>query len=75
MRGDTATARVVRDVPEAAELVQRGVQAIQRHDLNAAREALGQAERLNPEQANLWAARAGIYLMQGQRNQALEALN
>jgi tetratricopeptide (TPR) repeat protein len=69
-----ATSRVVRDVPEAAEFVRKGAEAAQSRDFNAAREALAQAERLNPQQSGLWMARAFLYGMQLQNEKALEAL-
>ena len=69
-----ATSRVVRDAPEAAEFVRKAVQSMQSRDLNAARESLAQAERINPEQSGLWMARAYFYGMQLQNDKALEAL-
>jgi len=69
-----ATGRVVRDVPEAAEFVRKAIQAMQSRDYNAARDALAQAERINPEQSSLWMSRAYLYGMQLQNDKALEAL-
>jgi tetratricopeptide (TPR) repeat protein len=65
---------VVHDLPEAAQLVQRAIQAVNSRDLNAARDALNQAERLNPEQTSLWWAKANLYSAQGQKDRALEAI-
>ena len=62
-----------RNNPEAADFVQKAGQAIQRRDLNAAREALDQAERLNPEQKALWSVRSYLFGIQGQFDQAIRA--
>lgn len=59
---------------EAARLVAQAAAAGQRHDLNAARDYLSQAERLNPKQLGLWSARALLYLGSEEPNKAVEAL-
>jgi tetratricopeptide (TPR) repeat protein len=69
-----ATVAVARDVPEAAELVGRASSALQNHDFNTARDALAQAERLNPQQSNLWMLRALLYGMDNNNDKAIEAL-
>jgi transglutaminase-like putative cysteine protease/tetratricopeptide (TPR) repeat protein len=66
--------RVVRDNPEAADLVQKAVQALQNRDSNTARDALTQAERLNPEQAYLWAAYATLYGLANRNEEAIRAI-
>ncbi len=66
--------RVVQNNPEAADLVQRAFQSLQRRDLNTARDALAQAERLNPEQANLWAAYATLYGLENRKEESIGAL-
>ncbi len=47
--------------PEAQRLLQQALEALQRRGFNEARDALDQAERLNPQQAGLWATRAILY--------------
>lgn len=72
--GAGSGARVVREVPEAAELIQRATQAMERRDLNTARDALAQAERLNPQQINLWTTRSSLYALLNENEKAIEAL-
>jgi len=69
-----ASDRMVRDNPEAADLIMKAVQSLQNRDFNAARDALAQVERLNPEQANLWSAYATLYGMENRVNDAMQAL-
>jgi transglutaminase-like putative cysteine protease/tetratricopeptide (TPR) repeat protein len=66
--------RIVRDDPEAANLVLKAIQALQNRDLNTARDALAQAERLNPEQANLWAAYSDVYRAENRKEETIGAL-
>lgn len=51
---------------EAEKLIYSAFEAVQRRDLNTARDLLAQAERLNPKQAKLWACYA--YVEMGSRN-------
>jgi tetratricopeptide (TPR) repeat protein len=69
-----ATSRVVRDDPQAAEFVQKAAQALQSRNFNVARDALAQAERINPEQSGLWMTRAFVYALQSQNEKAVDAL-
>ena len=69
-----ATAGVSHDVPEAAEYVRKGFEAMQSRDYNGARDALAQAERINAGQTGLWLVRAMIYAVQLQNDKALEAI-
>ena len=57
--------------PEAQGLVYRAWQSLQAHDLNAARDLLAQAERLNPEQADLWSTYADVEMSSGNEDQAI----
>ncbi len=66
--------RVVHDNPEAADLVMKASQSLQNHDLNTARDALAQAERLNPEQTNLWAVYANLYGLESRNEEAIKAV-
>jgi transglutaminase-like putative cysteine protease/tetratricopeptide (TPR) repeat protein len=66
--------RIVQNNPEAAELVQKAIQSLQNRDFNTARDALAQAERLNPEQANLWAAYATLYGLENRKEETIGAL-
>ena len=61
-KASTSGATVSQNNPEAGRLVDQADNAIQRRDLNEARDALAQAERLNPTQRGLWAARGFIAL-------------
>jgi hypothetical protein len=72
--GAVAGMATARDVPEAAAFVDRAVEALRSHDVNAARDALAQAERLNNQQSNLWMVYASLYGMQRQNDKAREAL-
>ncbi len=64
----------ITDNPQAEALVTQAMQSLQYHDLAAANSALVEAERLNPKQKHLWAARAGLYLVSGDRASAMIAL-
>lgn len=46
---------------EAQRLLQQAATAMQRGDINEARDAVAQAERLNPTQRGIWAMRGYIY--------------
>jgi len=72
--GAVSGAGNTRDVPEAAELVQRAWQAIQTRDVNAVRDALAQAERVNDRQSNLWWAYGALYQLEGQNDKSTDAL-
>jgi tetratricopeptide (TPR) repeat protein len=65
--------RTTHNNPEAADLLQKAFQSLQSRDINAARDALSQAERLNPEQANLWTTYAMLYELQNKREEAIRA--
>ena len=60
--------------PRAEELIQSAYQSIQRRNLNAARDALSQAELLNPRQRGLWAMYGALYGMQNQNDKAIESM-
>ncbi len=72
--GSGSSVSMVRDNAEAAQLVVKAYQSMQNRDLNAARDALAQAERLNPEQASLWAMYAMLYEFENRKGEAIEAL-
>jgi tetratricopeptide (TPR) repeat protein len=69
-----ARTTVTRDSPEAAALLQRAIQAIQNQEFNVAKDALAEAERLNPQQSFLWASYGFLYGMQRQNDKAIKAL-
>jgi transglutaminase-like putative cysteine protease/tetratricopeptide (TPR) repeat protein len=66
--------RPVHNNPEAADLLLKAFQSLQSKDLNTARDALTQAERLNPEQANLWSTYAELYELQNRNDEAIAAV-
>jgi transglutaminase-like putative cysteine protease/tetratricopeptide (TPR) repeat protein len=64
---------VTRDVPDAAELVRKAWAAVPRRDLNVMRDAMAEAERINPQQAGLWSARGAYYGLSHQLGLQVEA--
>ncbi len=58
---------------DAAGLVKKGIEAVQARDSRAAREALQQAERLNPRQTNLWLGFGSLYFLQNLVDDAFRA--
>ena len=69
----TTGANVSQNNPEAGRLVDQADNALQRRDLNEARDALAQAERLNPTQRGLWVARGFISLNSRDFAKAIES--
>jgi tetratricopeptide (TPR) repeat protein len=61
--------------PRAEELIGKAAEAIQRRDFNGARDALSQAELLNPKQRGLWLAWSMLYGVTEQRVKAIESLH
>jgi tetratricopeptide (TPR) repeat protein/transglutaminase-like putative cysteine protease len=57
--------------PEAERLVYSAYEAMQKHDLNAARDLLAQAKQLNPKQTLLWAYCAFVEMSSGNNEQAI----
>ena len=53
-----STAVHIQNDPKAEELILQAFQFIGRHDLDAAKSSLDEAEKLNPMQRHLWSARA-----------------
>ena len=70
-RNQTAT---IANNPEAESLIQQAVESMANHNLNAARDELAQAERLNPKQRYLWAAYGNLYLASNEVAKSLDAL-
>ncbi len=68
-------ALVVRNDPEAEALIQQAGQSLQRRDVNAAKDELLQAERLNPKQRNLWSAYATLYFFSHDQENMFRALH
>ena len=57
--------------PEAAKLIARAGDAWRAQDMNAVRDLLGQAERLNSKQAGLWAAYGALEIATGHVKEAI----
>jgi tetratricopeptide (TPR) repeat protein/transglutaminase-like putative cysteine protease len=58
---------------EAEELVRQGVAFLQGQALESARNAFAQAERLNPQQRNLWIGYGTLFGMEQKMDKAVEA--
>ncbi len=65
---------VTENNPQAEELIHEAASALDRRDMNAAREILGRAERLNPKQLNLWMAYGFLYLAANERQKGIESI-
>jgi len=59
---------------EAEEQVRQGFVFLKNHAFESARKAFAAAERLNPQQRNLWWGYGNLFRMQNQIDQAVEAL-
>ena len=71
---ESSAQHVVKDkTTEAEELTYHALQAVQKRDINPARDLLTQAEQLNSKQRNLWFVYGAIYASSNQLPQAAEA--
>lgn len=70
----SAQAKTATGNPQAAALIQKAGASLRAKDLNAARDELDEAERLNPKQAGLWWMRSSVLFREGDLSGAFDAL-
>ena len=72
---DAGSSTAMPSDPKAAELVQQAGEKARSFDLDGARKLLDQAAAINPTQAGLWSAYAGVAQLLGMKNQLLEDMH
>ncbi|HEX6546658.1 MAG TPA: tetratricopeptide repeat protein, partial [Bryobacteraceae bacterium] len=71
--GQTTTV-IADNNPQAADLLQKAYQSFRARDVNAARDQIAQAERINPKQVGLWSLYGYIYMVEGKLDEAFDAM-
>ncbi|HEX7363399.1 MAG TPA: DUF3857 domain-containing protein [Bryobacteraceae bacterium] len=70
----SAQAKAPAGNPQAAALMEKAIASIKAKDMNAARDELDEAARLNPKQPGLWWTRSSLLFREGDLSGALDAL-